>query len=105
MKPDRVLGVEPPEAKTLEWLPLAVRLKLDDCGLKVRLADWQGLAASQRQALLACPAGSRFRSLVLALVPHARLLPQARRSASSFESYLHARMLRSHPARPAPTEA
>jgi len=55
----------------LEWMPVCVRYKLDDCRLKVRLVDWQCLTPMQRQAMVCGPAGETFRRLVLRLVPGA----------------------------------
>jgi len=83
MEPDCVLRFEPPQAQTLEWLPLAVRFKLDACCLKVQLEDWRHLPRAEREALLICPAGMAFEDLVLALVPHARRLPARAAAAQS----------------------
>ena len=35
------------------WIPMAVRMKLDLAGLKIGLADWQSLEATERTVLLA----------------------------------------------------
>ena len=97
MQPDRVFHFEPPEARALQWLPLAVRYKLDRCGLKVRLQQWQALPLAGRSALLRCPAGPRFEQRVLALVPGVGRLQAGRDGldeASSFEDYLLAKTAR-----------
>lgn len=53
--PTSCLDFEPPEARVLTWLPLAVRHKLDECGLRLSLHDWQQLPLQRRAALLAAP--------------------------------------------------
>ena len=72
MKPDRVFQFEPAEARALDWLPLAVRYKLDTCGLKIGLEEWQGLSRESREALLRAEAGAVFEMKVLELFPGAR---------------------------------
>ncbi|MBF2098895.1 MAG: nitrate reductase associated protein [Gloeomargaritaceae cyanobacterium C42_A2020_066] len=37
--------------ETLHCIPLAVRFKLDTCGLKLKLSQWQRLSLEQRQQL------------------------------------------------------
>ncbi len=49
----------------LEWMPLAVRMKLDLAGLKLGLEDWQALTLETRRSLLAAPeTGSGFVALL-----------------------------------------
>ena len=36
-----------------EWIPMAVRMKLDLVGLKIRLPDWQALTSQDRASLVA----------------------------------------------------
>lgn len=84
MEPVHILSSEPPQARSLEWLPLAVRFKLDALGLKIRLYEWQALARPKRQALLACPAGGSFEKLLLCFVPEARTVPRSGRSYSEY---------------------
>jgi hypothetical protein len=121
VKPDRVFSFEPVQARELEWLPLAVRYKLDACGLKISLQEWQSLHREERAVLLHIEAGAAFDRMVLELFPGARLrrgspqpgpsfggakaeLPVAQgcpagmdmwlRSASEFELYLAQKILR-----------
>jgi hypothetical protein len=89
MEPIRVLPCEPSQACSLEWLPLAVRFKLDAVGLKIRLAEWQVLGRDERLALLACPAGEGFEALLLWFLPHARRIPS---SGRSYRDYLLAKL-------------
>ncbi len=42
---------------TLECVPMTVRRKLDRIGLKVHLAQWQGLGQGERLAICHLPAG------------------------------------------------
>jgi hypothetical protein len=89
MEPVRILPWEPPQACSLEWLPLAVRFKLDAVGLKLRLSEWQALGRDERLALLACPAGERFEALLLRFVTRARRIPC---SVGSYGDYLLAKL-------------
>lgn len=98
MAPVTVLAWEPPQAQALEWLPLAVRFKLDAAGVKIGLAQWQSLAHEERAWLLACPAGDAFEALLSALVPKARRVAW---SPGSWRDYLRARA----PAQGAPRQA
>jgi hypothetical protein len=91
MQPDRVFDFEPAAARELQWLPLAVRYKLDACGLKIGLKEWQALALADREALLRCPAGAPFAAHLLALVPGARKLAGGGTMPGAFEDYLVAR--------------
>lgn len=50
--PTSLLPFEPDHAKTLHWLPLAVRHKLDEAGLKLSLAQWQALSRGVRMDLV-----------------------------------------------------
>lgn len=89
MEPVQVLSCEPPQAHSLDWLPLAVRFKLDAAGLKVGLAEWRVLTKEQRMALLACSAGPPFEALVLSVTPNARRLHPAE---CSYHDYLFAKL-------------
>ena len=60
LAPTACLPFEPDEARCLLWLPLAVRHKLDGCGLRLSLNEWQALSLAARQQLLQAPAGSEF---------------------------------------------
>lgn len=64
MRPDLVptscFPFEPEEARSLSWLPLAARHKLDSCGLRLSLAQWQALPLAARLELLQRPAGAEF---------------------------------------------
>lgn len=42
----------------MDWITMAVRMKLDLVGLKMRLRDWQALPMAQRRALQDAPAES-----------------------------------------------
>jgi hypothetical protein len=43
---------------SLRCIPMAVRLKLDTCGIKLKLAHWLNLSHAQRTALLDLPCNS-----------------------------------------------
>lgn len=58
--PTACLSFEPDEARRLLWLPLAVRHKLDGCGLRLSLLEWQALPLDTRAELLHLPAGADF---------------------------------------------
>ncbi|MEJ8839900.1 nitrate reductase associated protein [Ramlibacter sp. AN1133] len=92
MQPDRVLDFEPEEARKLRWLPLAVRFKLDKCGLKLGLQQWQALDLCQREALVRRPPGDLFEQRVLELVPAARRFAAAGLQAPlAFDEYVIAK--------------
>lgn len=84
MEPVHIHSSEPPQARSLEWLPLAVRFKLDASGLKIRLSEWQALARAERQALLPCPPGESFEELLFSFVPQARRIPCLGRSYAEY---------------------
>lgn len=65
LAPTACLPLEPDEARSLLWLPLAVRHKLDGCGLRLSLREWQALSLAARQQLLQAPAGSDFAMLAV----------------------------------------
>jgi hypothetical protein len=44
--------------RSLRYIPMAVRLKLDKCGVKLSLAQWNALPESERSALLQLPCES-----------------------------------------------
>lgn len=48
-----VFEFEREDDPTGEWIPMAVRMKLDLVGLKIRLPDWQALNSQDRASLLA----------------------------------------------------
>lgn len=50
--PTSCLPFEPESARLLQWLPLAVRHKLDEAGLKLTLGQWLALPMATRVALL-----------------------------------------------------
>lgn len=52
LTPTNCLPFEPEPARTLQWLPLAVRHKLDEASLKLTLGHWQALPMATRAALL-----------------------------------------------------
>jgi len=89
-----VLESEPRQAHALEWMPLAVRYKLDVLGLSMRLAKWQDLALDVRRALVQLPARTEAdlsvcRTAFTAAGAHPD--PGRRREWRSFEAYLDAR--------------
>lgn len=93
MQPDRVFDFEPAEARELQWLPLAVRYKLDGCGRKIGLNEWQALALEQRQALVRCAPGVLFEQQLMAMVPAARRLGGAGLQTSpAFDEYVAERI-------------
>jgi len=51
-----VLRIERDADPAGDWIPLAVRMKLDLARCKIGLADWRKLAMPDRQILLALPA-------------------------------------------------
>lgn len=61
--PTGCLDFEPAEARALQWLPLAVRYKLDQVQLKLSLGQWQGLPLAHRQGLVRCLAEDGFEEL------------------------------------------
>jgi hypothetical protein len=87
-EPTRTFAFEPLQARELEWLPLAVRFKLDRCGLRVRLRHWQALDLRERSSLLACPDGPAFRQLVLHLFGENCREDPAEPAPGSFPDYL-----------------
>jgi hypothetical protein len=76
--PVSVFMFEPVEARELVWLPLAVRFKLDEARLRLRLSEWQALSIRERTSLLVCPGGETFRTALLSLVPAVAAVHQAR---------------------------
>lgn len=60
-------------ANTLRCIPMAVRFKLDICGVKLKLDQWHAFTQHERQALLELPCGteaeiSNYRWLLQRLV-------------------------------------
>jgi hypothetical protein len=50
-----ILGFESEAERTLDCIPMRVRMKLDLCGLKLSLAQWCGLPIAVRRILLEEP--------------------------------------------------
>lgn len=68
--PTSCLEVDSAAAWELTWLPYAVRFKLDECGLRMSLHEWQQLPLGQRTALVHAPlrpGTGGFRPLALAI--------------------------------------
>jgi hypothetical protein len=65
--PTCVLPGESVQARQLAWMPLAVRFKLDRCGLRIGLAQWQAMSLTERSALLVTPEGQPFEQLLAEL--------------------------------------
>lgn len=71
--------------RSLALIPMLVRMKLDTCGVKLTLAQWNRLPEAERRRLLEQPCDSRdeagaYRNSLCRLVPlyageEARLLP------------------------------
>jgi hypothetical protein len=60
-------------ADSLHCIPMAVRYKLDRCGIKLKLTHWNRFSQEERQVLLALPGESsqdcdRFRDFLQTLV-------------------------------------
>ena len=51
----QVFGFEADFARDLRCIPMAVRRKLDLAGVKLKLVQWHGLGAAERERLLAWP--------------------------------------------------
>jgi hypothetical protein len=87
----RIFDFEREADPDLQWIPYVVRMKLDLCGLKIGLAQWQALAPQVRQSLLEAPAESNLEIEQFASRLGAELsvvgeqpperLPEARRAA------------------------
>ncbi|QQE63478.1 hypothetical protein GFS31_01430 [Leptolyngbya sp. BL0902] len=52
---DSLFQFEQDFADTLHCVPMGVRLKLDTCGIKLSLAQWNQLDRAERQQLMALP--------------------------------------------------
>jgi hypothetical protein len=53
--PVELCDLDTPEACALTWIPLAVRYKLDTCGLRISLASWQAVSVKLRRGFLEAP--------------------------------------------------
>ena len=53
-----IFGFETDFAGTLRCIPMSVRLKLDQVGIKLSLKQWNRIAAHERQQLIDRPCGS-----------------------------------------------
>lgn len=70
LSPTSCLDADSAAAQELTWLPYAVRFKLDECGLRLSLREWQQLTMGEREALVHAPllpGTGGFRLLALAL--------------------------------------
>lgn len=64
-QPVIILSFEPDEVKRFEWLPFAIRYKLDVCGLRLSRAQWKAMPHEQRLRLLTqCVEGPAAQSLM-----------------------------------------
>jgi hypothetical protein len=68
-----IFNFETDFAGTLRCIPMSVRLKLDECGVKVSLKQWNRFPAADRQALLNTPcdtpnAAKGYKDLILSLI-------------------------------------
>ncbi len=61
----RVFRFEADSVAALRYIPMVVRFKLDTCGIKLKLAQWQQFSSEDRQALVdrPCAPGSAGRDL------------------------------------------
>jgi hypothetical protein len=59
MSDTQLFAFESDFVATLRCIPMAVRLKLDVCEIKLTLRQWSRFARSDREALLTMPCGSR----------------------------------------------
>jgi len=64
LTPTRCHDFEPEQAKSLHWMPLAVRYKLDESQLKLKLDQWQSLPLLARADLVRS-LGDRFAGLAV----------------------------------------
>jgi hypothetical protein len=60
-------------ADSLHCIPMVVRLKLDTCGIKLKLTQWNHLSSEERKVLLSLPCDTeqdcdRFRSFLTTLL-------------------------------------
>jgi hypothetical protein len=56
--PNQLFQFEGDFQEAMQCLPMAVRFKLDQCGIKISLKEWSKLGDEDRRALLASPASS-----------------------------------------------
>lgn len=59
MSDTQLFAFESDFVDSLRCIPMAVRLKLDVCGIKLTLRQWSRFARNDREALLTMPCGSR----------------------------------------------
>ncbi|ROZ78040.1 nitrate reductase associated protein [Ramlibacter sp. WS9] len=90
LAPLACLPFESQECRSLHWMPLAVRYKLDVCQLCLSLGQWQSLSLESRAFLLREPfatgCGSWFERL--AVDRGARPLNEDRIAPGSFAEYV-----------------
>lgn len=60
LQPDRCLRFESDTVQRLDWMPLAVRFKLDVARLRLTLQQWQALPHAQRLDLVQCLSTEEF---------------------------------------------
>ncbi|MFS2208279.1 nitrate reductase associated protein [Variovorax sp. Varisp36] len=87
VEPTVCLDFEAAQAKSLEWLPLAVRFKLDKTHLTFTLKEWQTLSVAMRRELLFAPlarghSGFACRAAKAGASTDARFLPVGNESAA-----------------------
>ena len=63
--PSAALDFESAEARSLAWLPLAVRYKLDRASLHLTLHAWQALSIDKREALVISVSEDEFRGAAI----------------------------------------
>lgn len=69
----RLFGFESELEANLTYIPIAVRFKLDKCGIKLSLTQWQQLPLSERRNLLQAPCANgadveRYGQVLLRLI-------------------------------------
>lgn len=77
---NRTFAFESDFVETLRCIPMAVRLKLDTCGVKLTLRQWSGLSRKDRQRLLEAPCepgveAVRYRDMIRAVLEERDLGP------------------------------
>jgi hypothetical protein len=77
---DRIFGFESELEANLTFMPMTVRFKLDKCGIKLSLAEWQRMPEHRRRELLRVPCDN-----VAAVANYRRVLCSFVRESSGTE--------------------
>lgn len=92
LPPTSCLAQEPEEARSLRWVPLAVRYKLDRCSLHISLDQWHMLPLDVRSALVSLPLGEGGWFEQLALSAGACMRRVDRSPPATFSEYVHQKL-------------